>query len=238
MNLIVVKDYEAMSLKAAEIFSSLLTTKPECTLGLATGSTPVGMYKALSEMNRKGEISFKAVTTVNLDEYYPISPENSQSYRYFMNTNFFDHIDIDKKKTHLLNGLTEDPEKECREYEKLIETLGGIDLQVLGIGRNGHIAFNEPSATLYPDTHMTSLTESTIEANSRFFERKEDVPRSALTMGMGSILRARKIVILASGKEKKEAVKRMLEGVIDTKCPATLLSIHPDVTVIATEDAI
>ena len=238
MNLIVVKDYEAMSLKAADIFSALLTLKRDCVLGLATGSTPVGMYKELQRRNRNGEISFKDVKTVNLDEYYPISPDNEQSYRHFMNENLFNHVDIDLTNTPVLNGLAEDPDKECAEYDALIDSLGGIDLQVLGIGRNGHIGFNEPDEFLVPVTHKTKLTESTIEANSRFFASLDEVPRYSLTMGMGSILKARKIIILVSGKEKKEAARRMMEGVLDTRCPASFLSLHSDVTVIATEDAV
>ena len=238
MDVLVVKDYEAMSRKGADIISALLTLNGKAVLGLATGSTPVGMYKELVKRNKAGVVSFKDVTTVNLDEYYPISPENNQSYRYFMNQNLFNDIDIDKTRTHVLNGLSSDPDKECRDYEDMIESLGGIDLQVLGIGRNGHIGFNEPGDFLYPMTHKTSLTESTIEANSRFFASMDDVPRYSLTMGIGTILNARKIIVLASGKDKKEAVKKMLSNTIDTKCPATLLSLHKDVTVIVTEDCI
>ena len=238
MNLISVKDYEAMSRKGADIISALLTLKGKCVLGLATGSTPVGMYKELARRNKEGEITFKDVTTVNLDEYYPISPENNQSYRYFMNDNLFDHIDIDKEKTHVLFGLAQDPEKERMEYERLIDILGGIDLQVLGIGRNGHIGFNEPDDFLYPRTHKTPLTDSTIEANSRFFTSKDEVPRFSLTMGIGTIMKARKIIVLVSGKDKKEAVGKMLGDVIDTRCPASLLCLHPDCTVIATEECI
>ena len=238
MKLIVVKDYEAMSRKGADIISALLTLKSDAVLGLATGSTPVGMYKELSRRNKAGEISFKDVTTVNLDEYYPLSPENNQSYRYFMNENLFNDIDIDKDRTHVLNGLASDAERECDDYEMLIDSLGGIDLQVLGIGRNGHIGFNEPGDFLYPRTHKTSLTDSTIEANSRFFDSKDDVPRFSLTMGIGTILKAKRIIVLASGKDKKDAVQKMLSNTIDTQCPASLLSLHCDVTVIVTEDCI
>ena len=238
MKLIVVKDYEAMSRKGADIISALLTLKSDAVLGLATGSTPVGMYKELSRRNKAGEISFKDVTTVNLDEYYTLSPENNQSYRYFMNQNLFNDIDIDKDRTHVLNGLASDAERECDDYEMLIDSLGGIDLQVLGIGRNGHIGFNEPGDFLYPRTHKTSLTDSTIEANSRFFDSKDDVPRFSLTMGIGTILKAKRIIVLASGKDKKDAVQKMLSNTIDTQCPASLLSLHCDVTVIVTEDCI
>ncbi|MBQ0070846.1 MAG: glucosamine-6-phosphate deaminase [Spirochaetales bacterium] len=238
MNVIVCKNKEEMAKKGAAIIASLLVSKPNCVLGLATGSTPVGMYKELIEKNQKGEISFRDVTTVNLDEYYPIAPTNDQSYRYFMNDNLFNHVDVDMARTHVLNGLAEDPEKECADYDKMIEELGGIDLQVLGIGRNGHIAFNEPDATLVSGTHKTGLTPSTIEANSRFFASSDDVPRFALTMGIGSIMKASSIIILASGPDKKEAVCRMLSGVIDPMCPATILSCHKNVTVLCTEDTI
>lgn len=238
MELIVVKDYQEMSRKGAQIIASLISEKPDAVLGLATGSTPVGMYRVLSQMNRNGEISFSKVTTVNLDEYYPIKKTNEQSYRYFMDDNLFNHIDIDMAKTHVLDGEAENYEKECSDYEKMIEKLGGIDLQVLGIGRNGHIGFNEPGPFLYPRTHRTELTESTIEANSRFFSSSDDVPRYSLTMGMGTILNARRIVLLASGVDKRDAVKKMLGETIDTTCPATLLSIHRNVTVIVTEDVL
>ncbi len=238
MNLITVKDYQEMSITGAQIIKELMLRKPDAVLGLATGSTPVGMYRVLAQMYMNGEISFRNITSVNLDEYYPIKKTNEQSYRYFMNDNLFDHIDIDIEKTHVLNGEAPDPDKECADYEKMIESLGGIDLQVLGIGRNGHIAFNEPGSFLYPHTHKTALTESTIEANSRFFASADEVPRYSLTMGMGTILSARKIILLATGKDKRDAIKKMLEDTIDTSCPATLLSIHKDVTVIVTEDVL
>lgn len=238
MKLIVCKDYQEMSLKAALIIKDLIISKPNCILGLATGSTPVGTYKELCNMYERGEISFKEVKSVNLDEYYPIKSDNDQSYRYFMNHNLFDNVDINKENTHVPSGEALDPEKECLDYEKMLENLGSADLQLLGIGRNGHIGFNEPSSFLYPKTHKTDLTEDTILANSRFFSSIDEVPKLALTMGIGTILSAKKILILASGKEKKEAVKRMLSNVIDTMCPATLLSLHKDVTVICTEDVL
>lgn len=238
MKVIVTKDYSEMSLKGAEIIRDQIKGKKDSILGLATGSTPVGMYKELSIMVEKGDVSFKDVKSVNLDEYYPISPDNDQSYRYFMNENLFSHIDIKMENTHLLNGEAVDSDRECSDYEKLISSLGGIDLQVLGIGRNGHIGFNEPGPFLYPYTHKTALTQSTIDANSRFFASKESVPRYALTMGIGTILSSCSILILASGKEKRDAVKRMLEEKIDTMCPATLLSLHKDVTLIITKDVL
>ena len=189
-------------------------------------------------MYKNGELDFSKVKSVNLDEYYPISPENDQSYRYFMNTNLFNNINIDKDNTHVPNGSAKDADVECENYEKMIDSLGGIDLQLLGIGRNGHIGFNEPGEFLYPLTHLTGLTADTINANARFFASEDDVPKHALTIGIGTILNARRILFIASGKEKKDAVKKMLEGKIDTSCPASLLCIHKDVTIICDKAAI
>ena len=238
MKIIVCKNYDEMSKKSAEILASQVKEKPDCVLGLATGSTPEGMYAYLADMYKNGEISFKNVKSVNLDEYYPIEPTNDQSYRYFMNYHLFDKVDIDKANTNVPNGQAADPAAEGARYEELVASLGGIDLQVLGIGRNGHVGFNEPGDCLIPDTHVTDLTESTIEANSRFFASRDLVPKQALTMGIGSILRTKKILLMVSGAEKKAAVMRMLENTVDTKCPATFLNLHPDVTLVCTEDAI
>ena len=224
--------YEEMSAAAAHIMAEQIKSKPNSVLGLATGSTPVGMYKKLIEMNKTGEIDFSDITTVNLDEYYPIDPANKQSYRYFMNDNLFDHINIDKERTNVLYGLAEDPDKECERYEQLIKDLGGIDIQVLGIGQNGHIAFNEPEENLYLNTHKTALTESTINANSRFFSEDEIIPNASLTMGMGTIFSAKKIILLINGKSKKAAFEQLLNDRFNTSCPATILKLHPDVTVI------
>jgi glucosamine-6-phosphate deaminase len=208
-----------------------------CVLGLATGSTPVGMYKKLIEKNRAGEIDFSAVTTVNLDEYYPIAPDNDQSYRYFMNENLFNHVNIDKTRTFVPDGMAADPAAACDAYEKIVASVGAADVQVLGIGQNGHIGFNEPDAALDVKTHVTGLTESTIKANARFFASEADVPTKALTMGIGTILNAKKIVILANGAAKHAAVAKMLEGKLDTSCPASMLNLHSDVTVICDEAA-
>ena len=226
-----------MSAVAAKAVANLIKKKPNCVLGLATGSTPEGMYAQLVDMYEAGAISFSKVTSVNLDEYYPLEPENSQSYRYFMNHKLFDHVDIDKKKTFVPNGLAKDPEAEGKAYDEMIEKLGGVDLQILGIGRNGHIGFNEPDTYLIPGTHVTDLTPSTIEANARFFASEADVPKQALTMGIGTILSAKKILLLVSGKDKAAAVARLLEGKITTECPASFLALHSDVTLIVTEDA-
>ncbi len=237
MRVIVCKNYEEVSKEAAKIFAAQVYMKPNSVLGLATGSTPVGMYKILADMNQKGEISFKDCKSFNLDEYYPLAPDHDQSYRYFMNVNFFDHIDIDKANTRVPDGLAADPEIMGKEYDAAIDAAGGVDIQVLGIGQNGHIAFNEPDEKLVCGTHLTSLTESTINANARFFEKKEDVPTEAVTMGIGSIMKAKKIILLATGKAKHEAVAELLSGTITTQNPATLLNVHPDTVIIVDEDA-
>lgn len=237
MKIIVTENYGEMSKEGAKIITKLLKEKPDCILGLATGSTPVGMYEELIRLNKAGEISFKGVTTFNLDEYYPLSPDHDQSYRYFMNKNLFDHVDIDKARTHVPNGLAKNPEEEGKAYDKAIDEAGGIDLQVLGVGQNGHIGFNEPEEELYVGTHLTGLTESTIEANARFFASKDDVPTKAVTMGMGSIMKARKIIVLASGKNKHFVVSKMLDGRITTSVPATLLKLHGDVILVCDKAA-
>ena len=182
-------------------------------------------------------MDFESVKSVNLDEYYPITPDNDQSYRYFMNYHLFDKVNINKANTYVPGGQASDSVSSCEAYEKNIDDLGGIDIQVLGIGRNGHIGFNEPDAELVPYTHVTDLTADTINANSRFFASEDDVPKQAVTMGIESIFKARKIVILASGEGKAEAVKAMLDGKITTKCPASLLRLHPDVTLVCDKDA-
>lgn len=237
MKIILCKSYEEISVRAAEIVADVMKADPACVLGLATGSTPVGLYQKLIEMNQSGEIDFSEVTTVNLDEYYPIAPDNDQSYRYFMNVNLFDHVNIDKSKTYVPDGTAVDPVEACATYEALVAQVGPADIQVLGIGQNGHIGFNEPDAALEVATHVTDLTESTIKANARFFSSEADVPTKALTMGIGTILSAKKIIILANGAAKAEAVKKMLSGKLDTSCPASMLNLHGDVTVICDEAA-
>ena len=225
------KNYKEMSDFVAELFASQLLLKPESVLGLATGSTPLGAYEKLIEMYKAGKVDFSKCTTFNLDEYYPISPDNSQSYNYFMNENLFKHINVNPERVHIPNGAAEDAEKECEEYDNHIYAHGGIDMQLLGLGENGHIAFNEPAEKLDAKTHLTALTESTIEVNSRFFDSIDEVPKHALTMGVGTILKARKIVIAINGKKKLDAFNKLLEGKIDTMCPVTLLNVHPDVIV-------
>ena len=237
MKLIICKNYDEVSAAAAEIVADVMKANPACVLGLATGSTPVGMYKKLIEKNAAGEIDFSAVTTVNLDEYYPISPENDQSYRYFMNENLFNHVNIDKARTFVPDGQASDPVAACEAYEEIVASVGAADIQVLGIGQNGHIGFNEPDAALEVKTHVTGLTESTIKANARFFASEADVPTKALTMGIGTILGAKKIIILANGAAKHEAVSKMLAGKLDTSCPASMLNLHNDVVVVCDEMA-
>lgn len=237
MRVIICDNYEQMSKEAAKIIAAQVFMKPDCVLGLATGSTPVGAYKELIKMYENKEIDFKDVTTFNLDEYYPIKRSNDQSYYYFMHDNLFNYINIPEEKIHVLNGEVENPEKECEDYDKHIEEHGGIDLQLLGIGRNGHIAFNEPDENLVSGTHVTALTDDTIDANARFFEDIKDVPTKSLTMGMASIMKSRKILILINGKGKSAALKKLLSGEISTSCPATMLNMHNDVVVICDKEA-
>lgn len=237
MRVILCDNYEEVSKAATKLVESQINLKPNCVLGLATGSTPVGMYKMLIEKCKDGELDFSKVTTFNLDEYYPISRDNNQSYYYFMNENLFDEINIKKENIHIPNGEAKDVEAECEEYEKMIEEAGGIDLQILGIGQNGHIGFNEPDENLNSKTHVTGLTESTIKANSRFFDSIEDVPTKALTMGIATILKSRKIILMACGIEKSDAVAELLTDDIKTDNPATMLKVHPDVVLICDKDA-
>ncbi len=232
MRIICCNDYQEMSRVGADMVAEVVKAKPSCVLGLATGSTPEGLYAELIAKYQRGELDFSGVTTVNLDEYYPISPENEQSYRYFMNTKLFDHINVDKANTYVPNGSAEDAAAEAARYEAFVRSLGGADIQILGIGRNGHIAFNEPAESLHPATHVTSLTADTVDANARFFASADEVPTLALTMGMGTILSAKKIIILANGKGKHEAVSAMLQGLVTTSCPASFLNLHADVTLI------
>ena len=246
------KDYQDMSRKAANIISAQIIMKPNCVLGLATGSSPVGTYKQLIEWYKKGDLDFSQVTSVNLDEYKGLSPENDQSYRYFMNTNLFDHVNIDKTRTFVPNGLEADSDKACDIvfcnviqllpliflYNELIRKQGGVDLQLLGLGHNGHIGFNEPGAAFEKETHCVDLTESTIEANKRFFESEDDVPRQAYTMGIKNIMQAKKILLIAGGEEKAEALKNSLYGPITPSVPASILQMHNDVTLVGDEAAL
>ena len=237
MRVIVCENYEEMSKKAAQIVAGQVMLKPDCVLGLATGSTPNGMYENLAKMCKDGELDFSNVSSYNLDEYYPIEKSNRQSYYYFMNENLFSKININPDNTHIPNGEAKDPVKECEEYEKAVAASGGVDLQILGIGQNGHIGFNEPADALDSYTHLTDLTENTIEANSRFFTEDEVIPTKALTMGIATILKAKKIILLANGKGKSYAVSELLNDKINTSIPATMLKVHPDVILICDKEA-
>jgi len=238
IKVIVCENYEQMSEEGAKVIAAQLKAKPDSILGLATGSTPVGMYQCLQKMNKAGEISFKDVTSYNLDEYYPLAPTHDQSYRYFMNFNLFDHVDIDKNRTHVPNGLAKDPAEEGKAYDAAVAAAGGIDLQVLGLGQNGHIGFNEPEDELYAGTHLTDLTDNTIEANARFFASKDDVPTQAITMGLATIMQAKQILVLASGANKHDVVKKMVsDDRITTQVPCTVLKAHKDVILICDKAA-
>ncbi|KPU27374.1 glucosamine-6-phosphate deaminase [Caloranaerobacter sp. TR13] len=237
MKVIIVKDYEEMSRKAANIVASQIILKPDSVIGLATGDTPKGMYRELIRLYNNGDIDFANIKTFNLDEYYGLPKENPQSYHYYMMENLFNHVNIKKENIHIPNGMTESIEKECEEYEKKIQQAGGIDLQVLGIGRNGHIGFNEPDLKFEAKTHLVELDEDTIKANSRFFNSIQEVPTKAISMGIKTIMHARKILLLASGKEKAEAIYKAVKGKIIPEVPASVLQLHPDVIVIADKEA-
>ena len=231
------EDYKAMSRIAANIISAQIIMKPDCVLGLATGSSPEGTYAQLVEWYKKGDLDFSQVTSVNLDEYKGLSGDNDQSYRYFMNTHLFDHVNIDKSRTFVPNGLEPDSGKACREYDEVVAATGGVDLQLLGIGHNGHIGFNEPASEFCKNTQCVDLTESTIEANKRFFEKEEDVPRQAYTMGIGTIMRAKKILLVASGEGKADIIAKAFTGPITPEVPASILQLHNDVTVVCDKAA-
>ncbi|MBM7854864.1 glucosamine-6-phosphate deaminase [Desulfohalotomaculum tongense] len=237
MRIICVDNYEQMSKKAANIVASQIILKPNSVLGLATGSTPLGMYKQLIKTYEAGHIDFQEVTTFNLDEYYGLSRDNKQSYYYYMYENFFKHTNIDMRKVNIPNGMAKDINEECCEYEKKIRKSGGIDLQVLGIGRNGHIGFNEPDIKFEATTHMVKLDEQTIKDNSRFFKSIDEVPTSAISMGIKTIMQSRKIILLASGEEKADAVNGAVNGKITPELPASVLQLHPDVTFIVDKEA-
>ena len=237
MRIYIEENYNSMSKKAALIVASQMILNPKSVLGLATGSTPEGMYKELISMYQRGEVSFAESNTFNLDEYYGLSREHESSYYTYMMEKFFKHINVPKNQIHILNGITNNVVQECLSYEELIRTVGGIDLQIVGIGANGHIGFNEPGDKLNVTTHLVELTEKTINDNSRFFERAEDVPRKAISVGIATIMKAKKIVLLASGANKAEAIKEMTSGHVNTQVPASILQTHSDVTLIVDKDA-
>lgn len=237
MTIFICKDYEEMSKKAANIVAAQLIIKPKSVLGLATGGTPAGMYKELVRLYNQDDLDFSEVTSFNLDEYYPIQKTNEQSYYHYMRMNLFNHININDHRIHIPNGETSNIQKECADYDEAIYTLGGIDLQVLGIGNNGHIGFNEPDIRFESGTHLVQLDEDTIKANARFFEKPEDVPKKAISMGIRTIMHSKKIVLLASGIAKAHILEEMLLGDITPKVPASILQLHNEVTLILDQDA-
>lgn len=232
------KDYKDMSRKAANIISAQVIMKPNCVLGLATGSTPIGTYDQLVEWYNKGDLDFSEVTTVNLDEYKGLPRTNDQSYYYFMHQHLFDRVNIDPERTNVPNGMEPDAEKECGRYEELIRSLSGVDLQLLGLGHNGHIGFNEPGEAFEKETHCVDLTESTIEANKRFFASADDVPKQAYTMGIKTIMQAKKILIVVNGENKADIVERAFFGPVTPEVPASILQLHNDVTLVGDKAAL
>jgi len=237
MRIIVEQDYHAMSKKAALMIASQITLKPDSNLGLATGSTPLAMYDKLIEMYREGEIDFSEIKSFNLDEYCGLKEEHPNSYHYYMNKNFFNDINIKEENIHIPDGSAEDFKNECINYEETIKEARGIDLQILGIGSNGHIGFNEPAEDLNVATEIVQLTEETIKANSRYFKSKDEVPKKAISMGMATILKAERIILMASGETKAEAIKKTVSGKISTQVPASLLQTHPQITILLDQEA-
>lgn len=236
MKIISVESYRKLSRFGANLIAAQIAVKPRSVLGLATGSSPVGIYRDLIDRYRAGELDFSEVTSINLDEYIGLSPDHPQSYRRFMQENLFDHVNIDPARTFVPNGLAPDLDAECEAYDKRISDLGGIDLQLLGIGLDGHIGFNEPSDAFMKPTHVAELHQSTITANSRFFANEDEVPRRAISMGVGGIMQARKILLVANGIAKRTIVDRAFNGPITPRIPASILQLHPDVTVIYSKE--
>ena len=237
MRVIIVKDMEELSKVGASVVSSAMKDKNHCVLGLATGTTPIPLYQELIRMHKEEGLDFSTTITFNLDEYVGLEPTHEQSYRYFMNSQFFDHVNISKKNTHVPDGMAEDIDRLCEEYEEMMDDVGGVDCQLLGIGSNGHIGFSEPGTSLSSRTHKTRLTENTISDNSRLFEKREDVPTEAITMGIGTVLDADSVLLIANGANKADAVAAAIEGPITASVPASALQLHPNVTFVVTEDA-
>lgn len=238
MRLYRAKDYDDLSRKAGNIIASLVTLKPDCVLGLATGSTPIGTYKELIAKYESGDLDFSEVRTANLDEYRGLARDNDQSYYYFMHENLFKHVNVKEENTNIPDGSVPDAEKEGQRYDQIIRDLGGVDLQLLGLGHNGHIGFNEPADEFPKGTHCVDLQESTIEANKRFFASIDDVPRQAYTMGIGTIMNAKKVLLIVSGADKAEILAKVLTGPVTPQVPASILQMHPDVVVVADEAAL
>lgn len=237
MKIIRAQDYIHMSRQAANIISAQVILKPDSILGLATGSSPVGTYKQLIDRYNKRDIDFSQVKTVNLDEYVGLAPDHKQSYARFMRENFFDHVNVDLKNTNIPNGLAQDADQECERYDALIQSFHRIDLQLLGIGPNGHIGFNEPGETFEKGTHKVQLTDTTIQANKRFFDREEDVPRFAFTMGICDIMQAKRIVMVVSGESKAKVVREAFFGPVTPRVPASILQLHRDFTLVVDAEA-
>lgn len=237
MRIINATDYNDLSRKVANVIAAQVTMKPDCVLGLATGSTPLGAYKELIQGCKKGLLDFSAVKSANLDEYKGLTRDNDQSYYYFMHNNLFKHININPENTNVPDGTEPDSQKECTRYENVIKSLGGIDLQLLGLGHNGHIGFNEPADSFAPVTHCVDLAESTIEANKRFFASSDDVPRQAYTMGIGTIMKATRILLVVSGEDKAQILRNVLFGPVTPQVPASVLQLHKNVIVVADEAA-
>ena len=239
MRIIKARDYDEVSRKAANIIFSVMTEKPDCVLGLATGSSPVGIYKELVRRYEEGDLDFSKVTTVNLDEYRGLKRDDPQSYWHFMHEHFFDHINIDHDRINLPDGTNLDAAEECQRYDEIIHSVGGIDLQLLGIGHDGHIGFNEPGAAFELGTHCVDLTAETIEANKRFFDYDEErVPKQAYTMGIKTIMQARKVLLVANGKDKAKIVKQAFFGPVTPEVPASILQMHPDFTLVGDAEAL
>jgi len=238
MRIFIGENYDEMSRQAANVLSAQVTMKPNCVLGLATGSTPIGTYKVLIERCQKGDLDFSQVKSINLDEYVGLSGDHDQSYRYFMDTNLFNHINIDKANTNVPNGLAEDVDAECARYNEVINTLGPIDVQVLGMGHNGHIGFNEPSDVFELETHKVDLAQTTIDANARFFASANEVPRQALTMGIKTIMQAKTVMVVVSGADKAEIVKKAFSGPVTPQVPASILQMHSDVILVGDKAAL
>ncbi|MCL5674566.1 MAG: glucosamine-6-phosphate deaminase [Candidatus Omnitrophica bacterium] len=237
MRVIIKDNYEEISKSAAELVKNRILNKSNLILGLATGSSPLGLYKELVKICENKEITFKKIRTFNLDEYYGLSPDHLQSYRYFMNVNLFNHIDIDKKNTYVPDGLAKDIDKFCNDYEKKIKNTGGIDLQVIGIGGDGHIGFNEPGTSLASRTHLVILDEQTIGDNARFFNSVDEVPKAAITMGVGTVLETKEIILLANGIKKAKIIAQTLEGPVTSMITASSIQLHPKVTVFLDKEA-
>ena len=238
MKIIEASDYQSLSRKAANIISAQVILFPRSVLGLATGSTPLGIYRQLVEWYKKGDIDFSQVKSVNLDEYCGLSPENPNSYHYYMRENLFKNINISPKNVYIPDGLADDVEKACSEYDRIISDFGGIDLQLLGLGGTGHIGFNEPDVSFDKMTHRVVLTEKTISDNSRLFKSVDQVPRYAITMGIKAIMQAKKILLVVSGSSKSQILEKVLFGPVTPEAPASILQLHPDLTVVADKDAL